>query len=514
MGRPVSFVWLVSRFVLAALFGFAGAAKLVDLAGSRRAVRDFGFPQRLVWPLGTLLPFAELAVAAALIVKGSARWAGVGALVLLGAFIVAITVVLARGRKPDCHCFGQVQSRPVGVTTLARNVLLTALAALVVWHPTGSVSEVGVLGLAVAGVFVAQSWFCYQLLRQNGRILVRLSELERSPDARSAAKLQPGSPAPYFSLPALDGEQVTLDSLLAPGRPVLLAFVDPRCGPCTALLPQLAAWQRELADRLSVTVVSGGDAAASEAQAIEAGVEMMLLQPGGALSDLYSIAGTPSAVLIDPQGQIAQPVSVGAAAIAELVASSSLAPLAVSSSSDAHSVGAAFRTNGRVRESAATATAAVVGGAAAVMAGIGATAPVAEAAYIERAAILATIHTAEPRLDAHMREIQKATKHFAVLKPTSAARTAMIHAIEHERKDLSDLRHAVQNSPASTPPAVGARGLVLTTLSLYEQAFAKLEQAARIRNPSRSLRAIKAGRKLLDQAVQRSVDAQAALTQP
>ena len=37
-----------------------------------------------------------------------------------------------------------------------------------------------------------------------------------------------------------------LDALRAPGKPVLLIFVDPGCGPCTALLPEIGRWQRDL----------------------------------------------------------------------------------------------------------------------------------------------------------------------------------------------------------------------------------------------------------------------------
>jgi hypothetical protein len=42
-------------------------AKLVDLTGSRQALRDFGVPAVFASPLGTLVPLAELAVAVALI---------------------------------------------------------------------------------------------------------------------------------------------------------------------------------------------------------------------------------------------------------------------------------------------------------------------------------------------------------------------------------------------------------------------------------------------------------------
>lgn len=47
---------LGARLVLALVFAVAGAAKLADLAGSRRAIGDFGVPAALAAPLGTLLP--------------------------------------------------------------------------------------------------------------------------------------------------------------------------------------------------------------------------------------------------------------------------------------------------------------------------------------------------------------------------------------------------------------------------------------------------------------------------
>ena len=56
---------LIARLPLA--FAVAGAAKLADLAGSRRALEEFGLPRPLAVPLGTLLPVIEIAVAAALI---------------------------------------------------------------------------------------------------------------------------------------------------------------------------------------------------------------------------------------------------------------------------------------------------------------------------------------------------------------------------------------------------------------------------------------------------------------
>jgi hypothetical protein len=51
--RIAEFTLLASRLLLAALFLLAGASKLIDPAGSRKALRDFGLPAALARPLFT-----------------------------------------------------------------------------------------------------------------------------------------------------------------------------------------------------------------------------------------------------------------------------------------------------------------------------------------------------------------------------------------------------------------------------------------------------------------------------
>src|SRR5437588_2654142 len=123
---------LTARLLLAVVFVVAGLAKLADRSGSQKALRDFGVPSRLAAPGGVLLPLAELAVALALIPSASAWWGAVGALALVLLFIVGIVFNLARGRTPDCHCFGQWYSQPIGRSTLLRNLGLAASAGFVV----------------------------------------------------------------------------------------------------------------------------------------------------------------------------------------------------------------------------------------------------------------------------------------------------------------------------------------------------------------------------------------------
>ncbi len=341
---------LIARLLLALVFVVAGVAKLSDRKGSRQAILDFGLPAALATPLGVLLPLAELAVAAALIPTATAWWGAIGALALLLLFILGIAANLARGRKPDCHCFGQLHSAPAGWKTLLRNGVLAAVAGFVVWQGKegsgpSAVSWIGDLsttqlvvligGLVVLGVIAAQGWFLVHLLRQNGRLLVRLETLEErltagegggAPLSQNGTPIQPaaglpvGSQAPAFNLSGLYGETLTLESLRARNKPVMLLFTDPNCGPCTALLPEIARWQEEHAGKLIVSLISRGNIEENRAKITEHGLQNVLLQKDWEVAQAYQAAGTPSAVLVNPDGTIGSPVVGGAEGIRTLLA--------------------------------------------------------------------------------------------------------------------------------------------------------------------------------------------------
>ena len=338
---------LLARLLLALVFMVAGVTKLADREGSRRALADFGVPPPLATPLAVLLPLAELVVAAALIPAATAWWGAVGGLTLLLLFVAAIVANLARGRKPDCHCFGQLHSAPAGWKTLARNGVLAAVAGFVVWRGYDgagasaldwlvglSAAQVAglVVGLAVLSVLAAQWLVLLNLIKQNGRLLMRVDALEgglgggaaTSPNGGVATQPSPGLPigdtAPDFELPDLHGETLTLESLRAARKPVMLLFTDPNCGSCTAMLPEIRRWQKEHAEELTISLVSQGTVEENRAKSTEHGLRGVLMEHDWEVSEAYEVEASPSAVLVRPDGKIGSPVHEGPTAISSLLA--------------------------------------------------------------------------------------------------------------------------------------------------------------------------------------------------
>lgn len=338
---------LIIRLVLAGVFLVSGVAKLLDLPGSRQAMRSFGVPERLATPAGIALPIVELLLAVLLLPIATAPWAGLALLALLLVFVAGIGYNLARGRSFDCHCFGQMTTSKIGASTLIRNGVLAALALVVaafglsgepgasLGEALGDLSGLGwavlVGGVVVLAALGGMAWLLVHLLGQNGRLLVRLDKIETAlvdrdmlslddeEDEEEEEGLPLGSPAPAFSLTGVHGETMTLDALRAGGKPTLLVFSDPHCGPCNALIPDLGRWQREHAAKLSVAMISRGSAESNRAKATEHGLNHVLLQQNSEVADAYQAFGTPTGMIVRADGTIGSGAAPGRDAIAKLV---------------------------------------------------------------------------------------------------------------------------------------------------------------------------------------------------
>lgn len=327
---------LVLRVVLIAVFAVSAVAKLADRGGTREAIVGFGVPERFAGVGAIALPGAEIGAALLLALPATASIGAVAALALLGVFIAGILFNLARGRRPDCHCFGQIHSAPIGWTTVARNVVLATSAAIVLsqgsetgwsdaWARIDDVTTGGlVLAIAVLTLTVlGQAWLYLNLLRANERMRLKLDELDtRVQSGREVLEkhgLPIGDVAPEFSLAGLQGETATLASLRAAGRPVMLLFTDPGCGPCDSLMSDVGDWQRRFGDRFTVAVISRRSVEDNLPKSREHRLTNVLLQQDYEVAETYKYVGTPSAVIVDEGGHIASELVGGPPAIRALV---------------------------------------------------------------------------------------------------------------------------------------------------------------------------------------------------
>ncbi|GHO65128.1 hypothetical protein KSC_040200 [Ktedonobacter sp. SOSP1-52] len=336
---------LLLRLLLSLVFLIAGLAKLADLPGSQKALHNFGVPEALAGLMGIVLPIVEIGVAVALIPRTWSWYGAIGAFALLLIFCVGIGYNLALGRRPDCHCFGQLHSAPVGPSTLVRNILLALGAAFVVWFGRGSTGlsatswfttmplaqQVALVAAALAAALMAgEGWLLLHALGQQGRLLLRLERTESRlaqegfmfamPEReRSVTGLPVGAKAPAFSGTSLDEKKISLDGLCASGKPVVLIFTSPTCAPCSELLPEIGRWQRDYADKLTIALLSHGSTQENSAKAAEHGISRIVLQRLNEIDILFGVQRTPSAVLIGPDGFIESSIVVGSEDIQTLV---------------------------------------------------------------------------------------------------------------------------------------------------------------------------------------------------
>jgi uncharacterized membrane protein YphA (DoxX/SURF4 family) len=139
--RSVMFVAfrLAVRLVPAALFLWAGFAKAFDRQESILAVGAYDvLPNSLVTPVATILPWAEIAIGALLVLGLFTRFAGIATATLSGVFIIGMAQAKARGLKIDCGCFGG-GGAGAGVTwwEIARDVGIFAAGVYLAVRPRG-----------------------------------------------------------------------------------------------------------------------------------------------------------------------------------------------------------------------------------------------------------------------------------------------------------------------------------------------------------------------------------------
>jgi peroxiredoxin len=270
---------------------------------------------------------------------------------LLAVFSAAVSWTLARGRRPDCHCFGSVRPRPISWTTLARNCILAVIAvalAAYTWTDTSTdwpgrvvVAEgpdISNATLVLAAIIAVESFLLLRLLGKYGRLLARLdrAELRLSTDSPTSslltqdplAELKLGTAAPAFALTDLEGRVHTLERIRAEGKRVVLVFADPSCAACRELVPEFSRWEQQHQEKLTlVIIVSGSARHLARSMRVYRSLERVLVESDREVMNDYGARGTPSAIIVDKDGLIASPLVRGASAIRALIARAAEAPM-------------------------------------------------------------------------------------------------------------------------------------------------------------------------------------------
>lgn len=311
---------VLARLGLAVVFILAGVTKLADRSGTRQALADFGVSPRLADPLVLLLPAGELTVGVALLFPTTARWGAVGGLVLLGLFVVGLTRALRRGETPDCHCFGQLHSEPASRVTVVRNIALALPAAYVAFAGPGPSLTSWVAATDTTDLWLIATGALAILATTTSVLLWRENRRLHSTSGQTvAASRQIGALAPNFTLPSVTGRAVSLQGLLAGDRACVLTFVSPGCGPCATLLPELARWQGTITEHVALTPIAPVEATEAEQLAREHGLTDVLIDEKSTVMHAYGVWGTPSAVLVAPDGTVRSAPITGRVAIESLI---------------------------------------------------------------------------------------------------------------------------------------------------------------------------------------------------
>lgn len=299
---------------LAAVLATSGVAKLRDRLATRDAFDALRVPG--VVPkdaTAAALPWAELALAALLLLSPAPLLAPVAVAVLV--LMLAYTALIARALGFDepvtCSCFGSIGRHDVDRTTLARNLLLTLLAATLTWWAfTGGSVPAAATDLDTGG------WWALLAAAAAAAVAVLVVGAPGDGAAPEGELLDYERQAiPYGVLALPDGRTSSLVELAAT-QARLLVVLSPGCGPCVRTAEHLDDWAARLAPAVGLLAVYPD--VASAAAAPQHSRELSASEPELNVRRVFS-AGTPAAVLLGADGYLAGGPVAGEDAVAEFV---------------------------------------------------------------------------------------------------------------------------------------------------------------------------------------------------
>lgn len=279
----------------------SGIAKLRDTRATRDAFDALRVPKAVPFDAAaTALPWLEIGLAVLLLVA-PAGWLVPVTLALL-LLMLAYTGLVARALSFDepvtCSCFGSLGRHAIDRTTLARNVLLVALAGLTVWFAAAG----GSVPAAVGDLTPGEAWALLAAAAATAVAVLVTGGGETAAPVPDAELLDyDRSPIPYGVLTLPDGRTSTLSELAAT-QARLLVVLSPACGPCLRTGEKLNDWAAQLAPLVGVVAIYPDEATATGAT--EHAPELAAWEPELNVRRVFSV-GTPAAILLGADGFLA-----------------------------------------------------------------------------------------------------------------------------------------------------------------------------------------------------------------
>ncbi|NNE68210.1 MAG: TlpA family protein disulfide reductase [Pyrinomonadaceae bacterium] len=326
----------ILTIALSTVFLTSAIAKLIDFKGAVEAGGEFGIPKAAAPLSMAFLIGVEFAVSFCLLISPVHFGAALAAVLLLLLFSIATARLVIQGRSPECRCFGQLSSEPVGKSSLIRNGVFLVLAVAVALL-AGSATPIGgdgsqpvflilfaLVGLLIASVLIA--------LELRGRLdgmedrlkgvekYTTLLEMQESGDEPTGG-LPIGTFVGDISIENSAHEPFAIGSLTNEKLALLMIFVGPDCLPCVSLAEHIPKWAEVLKDTVEIALISTADEETNIEKFGSEIAEYLYLQHGSEVSDPLKARWTPTALLVGPDGRIASKPAAGDTAITTLITS-------------------------------------------------------------------------------------------------------------------------------------------------------------------------------------------------